>query len=61
MTTTGKATSSSKLVDLLDASGNKGFQAGTQISIQSASGLSTLVVDENTTVRDFVAAAQNAD
>lgn len=60
VTTRGKATSSSKLVDLLDASGNKGFQAGTQISIQSASGLSTLVVDENTTVRDFVAAAQNA-
>lgn len=60
VTTTGKATASSKLVDLLDASGNKGFQAGTQISIQSASGLSTLVVDEDTTVRDFVAAAQNA-
>lgn len=60
ITTTGKATSSSKLVDLLDASGNKGFQAGTQISIQSASGLSTLVVDEDTTVWDFVTAAKNA-
>lgn len=60
ITTTGKATSSSKLVDLIDASGNAGFQKGTQISIKSASGLSTLVVDENTTVADFVAAAQNA-
>ena len=60
VTTTGKVTSSSKLVDLVDASGSSGFTAGTQISIKSADGLSTLTVDENTTVKDFVTACQNA-
>lgn len=53
-------TSKTKLVDLLDSSGNTTFTAGTQISIKGKSGLSTLLIDENTTVNDFVKAASNA-
>jgi len=53
-------TSKTKLVDLLDSSGNDTFQAGTQISIKGKDGLSTLLVDKDTTVNDFVKAASNA-
>lgn len=53
-------TSKTKLVDLLDDSGNTTFTAGTQISIKGKDGLSTLLVDNDTTVNDFVKAASNA-
>ena len=53
-------TSKTKLVDLLDDSGNTTFTAGTQLSIKGKDGLSTLLVDSETTVNDFVKAASNA-
>lgn len=53
-------TSKTKLVDLLDDSGNTTFTAGTQLSIKGKNGLSTLLVDSETTVNDFVKAASNA-
>lgn len=57
-----KVSSSTKLVDLLDNSGNTTFTKGTQIAIKGADGTNnaTLFVDENTTVADFVATAQSA-
>lgn len=56
----GKVSNTTKLVDLIGADGKKGFSAGTQIAIKSADGLSTLTIDENTTVKQFVTACQNA-
>lgn len=53
------AGSTTKLVDLVDKDGNTTFTSGTQISIKSASGSSTVLIDENTTVKDFVTACQN--
>ncbi len=53
-------TSKTKLTDLLDKSGNTTFQNGTQISVKGTSGLRTVLVDENTTVSDFVTACKNA-
>lgn len=54
-----KVTGSTKLVDLLDGSGNTTFSKGTQITIKGENGTnnSTLFIDENTTVADFVGAA----
>lgn len=59
---TTKVSKSTKLVDLLDNSGNTTFTKGTQITIKGENGTknSTLFVDENTTVSDFVAAASSA-
>lgn len=59
---TVKVSNSTKLVDLLDNSGNTTFTKGTQITIKGANGTNnaTLFVDENTTVADFVATAQSA-
>lgn len=59
---TVKVSNSTKLVDLLDNSGNTTFTKGTQITIKGADGTNnaTLFVDENTTVADFVATAQSA-
>lgn len=54
-----KVSSTTKLVDLVDKDGNTTFTSGTQISIKSASGFSTVLIDENTTVKDFVTACQN--
>lgn len=53
------ATSKTKLKDLVDAGGNRTFTSGTQISIKGKAGLSTLYVDDNTTVADFVTACKN--
>lgn len=58
--TTEDVTTKSKLVDLLDAGGNKNFTAGTQIAIKSGDKTNYLDVDENTTVNDFVNACKNA-
>lgn len=58
--TTEEVTNSTKLTDILDAGGNKGFAAGTQLAITSKDGLSTLTVDESTTVGDFVSACKSA-
>lgn len=59
---TVKVASDTKLVDLLDKNGNTSFTAGTQISVKGANGTenATLLVDENTTVSDFVAACTSA-
>lgn len=59
---TVKVSNSTKLVDLLDSSGNTTFSKGTQITIKGSNGTNnaTLFVDENTTVADFVATAQSA-
>lgn len=59
---TVKVASDTKLVDLLDNNGNSTFTAGTQISIKGANGTSnaTVLVDENTTVSDFVSACASA-
>ncbi len=55
-----KVTSKTKLVDLLDKTGSTSFTSGTQIVIESSSAVSTFIVDEDTTVGDFVKAAQDA-
>lgn len=59
---TVKVSNSTKLVDLLDKSGNTTFTAGTQITIKGANGTNnaTLLIDENTTVADFVNTASSA-
>lgn len=54
-------TSKTKLMSILDDSGNTSFQAGAQIQFATGKGgYSTLVVDEKTTVSDFLSAAKNA-
>lgn len=52
--TTESATGKSKLTDLVDASGNKSFTAGTQIAVKASGGTTYLTVDENTTINDFL-------
>ena len=54
-------TSKTKLMDILDDSGNTSFQTGTQIQFKTGKGgYSTLIVDEKTTVNDFLSAAKDA-
>lgn len=57
-----KVSSSTKLVDLLDNSGNTTFTSGTQITIKGANGTNnaTLTIDDTTTVADFVSTAKSA-
>ena len=59
---TVKVSSKTKLVDLLDKDGNTTFTAGTQITVKGANGTNnaTLLIDEDTTVADFVKACSNA-
>jgi len=57
---TEKVTSKSKLIDLVDKDGNTSFTVGTQIDIGQGSAMSSLLIDEDTTVADFVKAAQDA-
>lgn len=55
-----KASASTKLVDLLDKSGNATFTAGTQIVVQGKGGAtSTLLVNADTKISDFVTTCQN--
>lgn len=55
-----KASASTKLVDLLDKSGNATFTAGTQIVVQGKDGAtSTLLVNADTKISDFVTTCQN--
>lgn len=54
------ASASTKLVDLLDKSGNPTFQEGTQIVVEGKNGVtSTLLVDKDTKISDFVTTCQN--
>lgn len=50
---------STKLVDLVDENGNSTFTAGTQIKVSAKGGTSTVLVDENTTISDFVKMCTN--
>lgn len=55
-----KASASTKLVDLVDKDGNLTFNEGTQIVVQGKGGVtSTLLVDANTKISDFVTTCQN--
>lgn len=56
------ATTSSKLVDLVDADGNQSFTSGTQITINARDGkkVNTLTVDENTSISDFMNSCKEA-
>lgn len=51
--------SSTKLVDLVDGNGDFTFTAGTQIKVSAKGGTSTVLVDENTTIADFVKVCAN--
>lgn len=56
-----KVSTSTRLVDLLDSTGNSTFKAGTQIKFTTErGGYATLLVDENTKVSDFITTASNA-
>lgn len=55
-----KATTKTKLTDLRDSSGNAAFTAGTQISVKGKDGTSTLLIDGDTTIDDFVTTCKNA-
>lgn len=59
VTTVEKVTSKSKLTDLVDASGNTTFTKGTQLTVKGASGTSMILIDENTTIADFVSACKD--
>lgn len=55
-----KVSKSTKLIDLLDANGATSFTKGTQIKLSTESGrMTTLLVDENTSVSDFLTACND--
>lgn len=60
-TTDGKKVSTkTKLTELADASGNATFTEGTQITIKGSKGTSTLLIEEGTTVNDFLSKCSKA-